>query len=306
MLVEFKEVSKSYRYDFWTPQFFALEKASFSISRGQVVGFLGANGAGKTTSIKILMDFIRPDDGEVIFSSELGKNRRERMNNIGFLPERPYFYPTLTGEEFCFYMGRLNGLSTAAIRQNINKWAEIFNISFALNRKIQTYSKGMLQRLGFVTALLHNPHLIVLDEPLSGLDPLGRKEIKDALLLLHREGKTIFFSSHIVSDVEEICSQVVVLQKGKMLYQGSIDKLIEDNLSDEFTLICSSSTLPEIFLQYPHYQREDGLWNICCPYHAKAVALSAAVEKKIEIYSLRPNRPSLEQIIYQVGGDQHG
>lgn len=306
MLVEFKEVSKSYRYDFWSAKFFALNNVSFAIPEGQLVGFLGANGAGKTTSIKILMDFIRPDHGHIEFSSSLGKSKKERVNNIGFLPERPYFYPTLTGRQFCIYMGELNGLSKTAINDSMKAWGEVFNISFALDRMIQTYSKGMLQRLGFVTALLHGPKLIVLDEPLSGLDPVGRKEIKDALVELQKRGKTVFFSSHIVSDVEEICSQVVVLQKGTMLYQGSIDQLIEKHLSNDYRIICSSPYFPNQLTQWLSNKKEGDRWELICPHEKKAEVLDLLVREKVEIISLQANRPSLEQIIYQIRGESRG
>ncbi len=306
MLIEFKEVSKTYRYDFWTPKFFALQNASFAIPEGKLVGFLGANGAGKTTSIKMMMDFIRPSAGEIVYAPSLGKNKKQILANIGFLPERPYFYPTLTGGQFCQYMGELHGMKASLLKERMRYWADLFQISFALERKISTYSKGMLQRLGFVSTLLHDPKLIVLDEPLSGLDPVGRKEIKDALVELHRQGKTVFFSSHIVSDVEEICSQVVVLQKGQMIYQGSIDQLIQKHLSNNYVIQVACSALGPTLAPYQSEAWEDGRFQLTVPNESKNEVLQHIQHCGAELLGLQLDRPTLEQIIYQIRGGSRG
>lgn len=306
MLIEFKNVSKTYQFDFWKPKFFALHNASFSIPEGKLVGFLGANGAGKTTSIKMMMDFIRPTSGDIVFSKTLGGSKKEIHANIGFLPERPYFYPSLTGRQFCHYMGELHGLSAREIKEKENYWADLFNITFALDRKIATYSKGMLQRLGFVSALLHDPKLIVLDEPLSGLDPIGRKEIKDALVELNRQGKTIFFSSHIVSDVEEICSQVVVLQTGQMIYQGSIDQLIEKHLSNNYIFQIHSAELSSRLAPYISGSWDNSRYQLTVPAQEKNEVLQLINHTGGELLSMQLDRPTLEQIIYQIRGGNRG
>lgn len=306
MLIEFKEVSKTYKYDFWSPAFFALQNASFSISEGKLIGFLGANGAGKTTSIKMMMDFIRPTSGEIYYSPSLGKTRKEVLAKIGFLPERPYFYPSLTGRQFCHYMGELHGLKRQQILERSTYWGNLFGINFAMERKISTYSKGMLQRLGFVSALLHEPQLIVLDEPLSGLDPVGRKEIKDALVELQRQGKTVFFSSHIVSDVEEICSQVIVLQKGQMIYQGSIDQLIEKHLSNNFIIQANIAQLDSFLQSYATQSPIEHRQQFIVPHEKKNQVLDHLQRSGAELLSLQMDRPTLEQIIYQIRGGSRG
>ncbi len=303
-MIEFKNVTKTFKTDFWAKSFCALDKLSFSIDEGKLIGFLGANGAGKTTSIKIMMDFIRHDSGEVIYSKALGQSKKEILSNIGFVPERPYFYPYLTGREFLEYMAKLNDVPRKEVAPSIKKWSEVFNIAYPLDRKIRGYSKGMLQRLGFVSSLVHNPKLIVLDEPLSGLDPIGRKEIKDALLGLNKEGKTIFFSSHIVSDVEEICEHVVVLQKGKGLYQGSIDELIRDNISSDYVIKTQLSNCSPIDLLGASInsttELEQNIFLIHCSKTNKDKCLSSLLNSGGDILSVNSNRPTLEQVIYNI------
>ncbi len=166
-MIEFNEITKIFKSDLLTQPFTALKDVSFKVADEKIVGFLGANGAGKTTSLKIAMDFIRPTSGTVTFSENLGSHKREILKNIGFLPERPYFYPHLKGREFCHFMGSLSGLSKNEINKQIEIWAPRFKIDFALDRETRTYSKGMLQRIGFLVTLLHDPKMVILDEPLS-------------------------------------------------------------------------------------------------------------------------------------------
>ena len=211
-----------------------LDVASLEIPKAECFGLVGNNGAGKTTSIKIIMDFIRADQGTLEFSSELGKSKNEILKKIGFLPERPYFYPNLTGHEFLHFLGGLSELKKSQIDQNIAKWAPRFKIDHALNRQLKTYSKGMLQRIRFLSTIIHDPEFIILDEPLSGLDPIGRKELKDVIVDVHKSGKTVFFSSHIVSDIEEICDRVIFLQNGKMVYDGGVQSLLNTHEQTDY------------------------------------------------------------------------
>lgn len=286
-LVEIINLDKKFPTDFWAKPFVALDKLNFSIPKGKIIGFLGANGAGKTTSIKIIMGFIKPTAGQVIYSEILGKDFQEIRQNIGFVPERPYFYPHLTGMEFLKYMGRLNALSDHKINEQIDKWAQRLKIHFALDRKIHSYSKGMLQRLGFVSSLLHNPQLVILDEPVSGMDPVGRKEIKDVIKEINADGKTIFFSSHIVPDVEEICDEVIFLDKGKLVYQGSIDKLIHDNTSTSYYIKFKSPN-------------SDGIESCLVEAIEKDKFIADKIKQGSSIVGVNQNKISLEEIFYQV------
>lgn len=302
-MIELKNINKSFKVDFWDEPFKALDNLSFQIKEGSITGYLGANGSGKTTSLKILMGFIPLDSGEIIFSSTLGKNRNEILSNIGYLPERPYFYPHLTGRELVFYMGKLNRVPLAEIKKRMEKWAKRFKVDFALDRKIQTYSKGMLQRIGFVATLIHDPKLIILDEPLSGLDPVGRKEIKDVIVELAEMGKTIFFSSHIVHDVEEICESVIFIEKGQMIYEGSIEKLLADNASQEYFLRTS----------YTENKNLDGLGEFIRELKGQYSYFKVSKENQfkvteflrennLDLYSLSTKSPTLEEILYKVRG----
>ncbi len=302
-MIKFSEVSKIFKTDFYARPFTALDCFSFDIPNNQIVGFLGANGAGKTTSIKILMGFIKSNSGKIEFDSALGNSRAQILGNIGYLPERPYFYPHLTGREFINYMGKLNELSSKQIDKEMKRWTERFSIDFALDRKVRDYSKGMLQRLGFVVTLLHDPKLLILDEPLAGLDPTGRKELKDAIIEVHREGKTVFFSSHIVPDVEEICETVIFIEKGKLLYQGSIDKLILENLQSSFVVKTDRELdIEELQGKYviENIVATDKTFSFEIGKEHKENCLKSLIDDGRQIYSVSQNKLSLEEIFYKV------
>jgi ABC-2 type transport system ATP-binding protein len=284
-MINFINVSKTYKTDFWAKKFFALEGVSFSVNTKSLTGFLGANGAGKTTSLKILMDFVRQDSGSVQFDKSLGSNKKDIFSRIGYLPERPYFYQSLTGYEFLNYMGKLQGLDNKFLKEQIVKWSKTFNINYALDRKVKGYSKGMLQRLGMASTLLHDPQLVILDEPLSGLDPVGRKEIKDVLLELNKSGHTIFFSSHIVSDIEEICDDVVVLEKGKCIYSGKVNDLI----------VASGDFVWEV-----SYRNAIGVSKESVTVEDKDNRIKQLIMDGSTILSVNLKRQSLESIIYKI------
>lgn len=284
-MLEFKSVTKVFKSELFKQPFVAIEDLSFKVDEGSIVGFLGANGAGKTTSLKIAMDFIRASSGEITFEG-LGEKKTEILSNIGFLPERPYFYPHLTGREFCHYMGALVDMPKSKINSQIDYWAPKFRIDFALDREVNTYSKGMLQRIGFLTALLHDPKLVILDEPLSGVDPIGRKELKDVIVEINKHGKTVFFSSHIVSDVEEICDKVIFLKKGKLVYQGKVDDIINKNIQPVSRIryeVNGESTVEKV-------ENTD-----------KSKRLKELIEQNAQIISVEQDKPTLENIFYNVG-----
>lgn len=297
-LLNFNKVTKIFKADIFGKKFKALDELDFTIENGGLIGFLGANGAGKTTSIKILMGFIRKDSGEVKFSQEMGKNQSEILSNIGYFPERPYFYPHLTGREFLNYVGKLNNVEKNRFLKSIEYWGDRLKISFAYDRKIYSYSKGMLQRLGFVSTLVHDPKLLILDEPLAGLDPIGRKEIKDVMRELKNEGKTVFFSSHIVSDVEEVCEKVVVIEKGKLIYQGPINSVLQST-DDKNVEISFLGNTHEEFKEYGRHTSGD-LITIEVPKLEKNTVLNKLIEQNCEIISLHQHRITLEEFVYKV------
>lgn len=299
-MLQLNQISKTFKSDLLTQPFTALNNVSFHIPEGSMVGFLGANGAGKTTSLKIIMDFIRPDSGTVKFGNQLGSSKIEVFKNIGFLPERPYFYPNLTGKEFLNFMGILSEMSKSDIEKGITQWSQRFKIDFALSRPLRTYSKGMLQRIGFLATILHDPKMIILDEPLSGLDPIGRKELKDVIVEVHRAGKTVFFSSHIVPDIEEICDRVIFLKEGKLVYDGLVEKLLKSSQETDFEI--KFKEFPNLLLKTPTKKMEKfpgGLVSVKVSEENQQNLLNELIAAKTEIVALELVKPSLEEIFYK-------
>ncbi len=300
-MINFNEVSKIFKSDLITKPFTALDNVSFSVPEGSMVGFLGANGAGKTTSLKIIMDFIRPSNGSVQFSETLGKNKLEVFRNIGFLPERPYFYPNLTGEDFLIFMGQLSDMKVSDIKEQITLWSPRFKIDHALKRELKTYSKGMLQRIGFLTTIIHHPKIIILDEPLSGLDPIGRKELKDVIVEVHKQGKTVFFSTHIVPDIEEICDRVIFLKEGKLTYDGSVSALMKQARNQDYEISYSSNLEIDSALIKDKIKLPDNILKITVPSEHKDKLVQSIVQSQGIIHNLELIRPSLEDIFYHTG-----
>lgn len=285
-MIEFINITKKFRNNFWEKDFYALSGVSFQIKEKALVGFLGANGAGKTTLIKCLMDFSRQDSGEIKFNEKLGKEIQEIKSNIGYLPERAYLYQHLTGREFLNYSAKLNLIPAGKTQSLINSWAERMGLSHALDRNIKGYSKGMQQRLGFISTVIHSPKFLVLDEPLSGLDPVGRRDFKKILKELNEEGTTIFFSSHIVADVEEICNDVVFIEKGNLIYDGKIKSLLEQNTTENFHL--------------SYYAKDGNLVMEKCLASDKDQRLLTLIQQGCQIANLEKDKINLEEIIYKI------
>lgn len=303
-MINFQNVTKIFKSDLLAQPFVALNDVSFNIPTGSMVGFLGANGAGKTTSLKIIMDFIRPTSGQIDFDSQLGTKKLEVFRNIGFLPERPYFYPNLTGEEFLHFMGEISSVPKNTVKQEIAKWAPRFKIDYALKRELKTYSKGMLQRIGFLATILHQPKLIILDEPLSGLDPIGRKELKDVIIEVHKEGKTVFFSSHIVPDIEAICDRVIFLQEGKLVYNGPVNSILSSNPTQDLMIVLQSSGT-DFKTPYKEMTKlPDNLLQFKVSNENKDRFLSEALENRCNVLNLEMIKPSLEEIFYHTQGSK--
>lgn len=214
-----------------------LDTLDLEVQRGEVFGFLGPNGAGKSTSIKLLLNFSRPDRGDIqVFGHQVG--REEFRQHLGYLAEFPIFYDHLTGIETLVYSARLSGVPQKIYQERIPLLLERMNLKHATHKKVHSYSKGMKQRLGMANALIHDPALLILDEPMSGLDPVGRHLMKDLILELRDAGKTIFFSSHILSDIESLCDRIAILNRGRLLYAGGTTSLYRqqqcDNLEAAF------------------------------------------------------------------------
>lgn len=224
------DLSKTYRTGLAGKAIPSLDGLNLTVQSGEVFGFLGRNGAGKTTTIKLLCSLIRPTRGAAsIFGHDVRTKAARRV--IGYLPENPYFYEYLTPRETLDFYGRLQGLNASERAREWQKLSELLDLGRIADQRIRGFSKGMRQRLGFAVALVGDPPLLILDEPMSGLDPLGRRNIRELILRLRRERKTVFFSSHVLGDVQQICDRVGILVKGKLQSQGRIDELLQERVS---------------------------------------------------------------------------
>lgn len=205
----------------------AVRGVSFEVYRGETFGFLGPNGAGKTTTIKSLVGLITPTAGTIEILGVRAPNA-PIMARVGFLPENPYVYPYLTPREFVVLAARLSGVPRASLNQRVVDVIERVGIGRAIDRTVRVLSKGMLQRLALAATLVHEPEILILDEPMSGLDPVGRKDVRDIILQEKRRGRTVFFSSHILTDVEVLCDRVCILRQGEVALGGALSELLTE------------------------------------------------------------------------------
>lgn len=224
--IEIIGLTKDYPVGFWRKRMRrSLDNLSLRVEEGEVFGFLGPNGAGKTTTLKLLMGLIFPTAGSAHI---LGRPIEDvsMHRDIGYLPEQPYFYDYLTARELLDYYARFSGYPSAERRARVTRVLERVGLSSAANMQLRKFSKGMLQRAGIAQAIIHDPRLVFLDEPMSGLDPIGRREVRDIILDLKTQGRTVFFSTHILSDAEMLCDRVAVLHQGKLRGVGAPGKIV--------------------------------------------------------------------------------
>jgi ABC-2 type transport system ATP-binding protein len=242
--INFRNLQKSFKYGLNKHQK-VLKSISLDIKKGEVFGFLGPNGAGKSTAINTMLGFIKPDQGEVLINglSSLDPSSRK---SLGYLPEHPNFSEYLTAGELVKFSGLASGMERDKLKESVDPILDKVELLEFKNRAAKTFSKGMKQRIGLAMALINNPPILILDEPMSGLDPMGRKLVTDLILELKKEGKTIFFSTHILNDVEILCDRIAVIHKGNILYCGSTEDLVSNqkNLEDAFmTLIRGNDSI---------------------------------------------------------------
>lgn len=297
-LVQVDNLAKTFRQGFFMRRVEAVKGVSFSVERGEIFGFLGPNGAGKTTTIKMLTGLIRPSSGHAtVFGHAIPSP--EAMRQVGFLPENPYVYPYLTPREFVEMCGRLSGLSGKAVRSRTMQCLERVGIAYAADRQVRRLSKGMLQRTGLAAALVADPELLLLDEPMSGLDPVGRKEVRDLIVDERRNGRTIFFSTHILTDVETLCDRVVILRKGEVVVSGVMSELLRGDVRrTDLTLSNVGGELEQAF-------REEGLSmhqvgeHLVVEVEGEARVpslLRQALDAGAQVVELTPRRETLEDL----------
>lgn len=234
-MVSIQGIGKTFREGLRGRKVQALQNLTLDVAQGEVFGFLGPNGAGKSTSIKVLLNLIRPDSGTATILGRDVSDRRIRRQ-VGYLPENPFFYDYLTADELLWFGGRSSGMSAGDLRCNIPDWLERVGLQAARKRPLRTYSKGMVQRAGLALALIHDPSVVILDEPMSGLDPIGRKMVGDLILDLKNEGKTVFFSSHILNDIERFCDRIGIIAAGRLRLIGKLCDVVPpgETLEDVF------------------------------------------------------------------------
>jgi ABC-2 type transport system ATP-binding protein len=291
-------LSKTFVKPFTGKKVTAVGGVSFEVRRGEIFGFLGPNGAGKTTTLKMLTGLIAPSSGTMrIF--DVPAPSPDVMARVGFLPENPYVYPYLTPREFVTLCGRLSGLSGAGLHASVVRVIERVGIGYAIDRPARALSKGMLQRAALAAAIVHDPELLILDEPMSGLDPVGRKEVRDIVLEEKHAGRTVFFSSHILSDVEMLCDRVCILRRGQVVVAGAMrDLLHEGKRRSEVTVAGASDELAAALGAMADVVRRAGD-ALVLEVEGEA-AIRSVVERALaggaKLQSVTPKRETLEDL----------
>lgn len=297
-VVQTWNLSKTYRTGFWMNQKIeSLKSCSLSIYRGETFGLLGPNGAGKTTLLKTLLGITRPTTGKaVIFGQPIGD--RQVKQKIGYLPENAYLYDFLTAWEFLEFIAGLFQIPKSKQRQRITELLDLVGLaqSTARNKKLKQYSKGMLQRVGMAQSLINDPEIVFLDEPMSGLDPMGRYRMKEIVLSLKQQGKTIFFNSHVLSDIEQICDRIAFLALGELICQGSLDELLGTGNAYRATVI--GANLETLTPWMTNLTQENHYWHGQLKVEPNHF-VTQLNNTDARLVSIQLARPSLEEFFMQ-------
>jgi len=297
-VVVVEDLVKDFRPGFGLRRKRILHGISFCVRRGEIFGFVGPNGAGKTTTLKVLMGLIHPTAGRAsILGHDVGEAGFRR--HIGFLPENPWFYDYLTGREFLDFYARLSGVGAGERGRRVAELLEQVGLTHAADLRLRAYSKGMLQRAGIAQALVHDPSVLFLDEPMSGLDPIGRKEIRDLILHLHAQGKTVFMNTHILSDVEMLCERVAIIVEGRIRYEGRTEAVLadEERSSDVVLAAASPELVERLERRFSAEVRGRGeRVEFRIPDKHVGELLRSALEAGAEVVAVTPHRTSLETL----------
>jgi ABC-2 type transport system ATP-binding protein len=304
--IETEALTKDYPVGFWRPRpYRALDALTMQVEHGEVFGFLGPNGAGKSTTLKLLMGLILPTSGTArILGRPIADLSTRRQ--IGFLPENPYFYDYLTAEELLMYFAGLTGLSGSTRRERVAAVLDEVGIGRERSMKLRAFSKGMIQRVGVAQALVGEPRVVFFDEPMSGLDPLGRRDLRHLMLRLRDRGCTVFFSSHILSDAEALCSRVAIVAQGRLMAQGRLAdivafelrgwELVVSNLSDPVKAMLEGRVGAIVPLSDQRYTLE------LPPTEPPARIVGELAAAGVNIVSLNPIRTTLEDLFVSLVG----
>jgi len=296
--ISVRDLRKTYRTPFRRKRVEALRGVTFTVQRGQIFGFVGPNGAGKTTTIRTLMGLIKPTGGSATILGHALPSRAAR-ERLGFLPETPYFYDYLTVGELLDLAGRIFGLPSATRRKRADELIERVGLGRARTQSLKKFSKGMLQRAGLAQALMNDPELVVLDEPMSGLDPIGRKEVRDLIVELREQGKTVFFSSHILTDIEAIADRVAIIARGQLQAEGTPAELIRRTVLgiDVAVRIANAADITELVDGATRVHRAGDELSLTLATDADVDAwLARARERGARVVAVTPRHETLEDL----------
>jgi ABC-2 type transport system ATP-binding protein len=298
-VLKIENLHKTFKLGFIPQRREILRGVSFSVGAGEIFGYLGPNGAGKTTTLKCVLGLIFPDLGriEIFGHHHLSLEGKERL---GYLPENPYFYDYLTASEFLDFYAQLFQLKKKEKGEKVRSLLQRVGLEKAGDLQLRKFSRGMLQRVGLAQALINEPELLFLDEPLGGLDPLGRKEIRDIIVRLKQEGKTVLLCSHILQDIEMICDRVAIVVSGKIISQGTIQELISEKIL--FTEVTLSGLAFDdlITLGEPLWSRGERIFLKVLHEENIEKLLALVHERKGKIHSLVPRTETLEDIFVEM------
>jgi ABC-2 type transport system ATP-binding protein len=292
--IEVLGLEKTYNIGFWRKRpKRALHPLNLAIEDGEIFGFLGPNGAGKTTTLKMLMGLVFPSAGSArILGMDLHDPRMKAQ--IGFLPEQPYFYDYLTARELLRYYGQLSGVDARQLSSKVEEVLEKVGLRHSMNVQLRKFSKGMLQRAGIAQAILHNPKVVFLDEPMSGLDPMGRREVRTLIEELKRDGKTVFFSTHILSDAEALCDRVAVINLGQLRGVGAVADLTS-GVKGKVEIVWQGSAVPAAIKSSGAETHIAGeTTRAVIPEQDQDAAIDALRRERLRLISVTPVRASLE------------
>jgi ABC-2 type transport system ATP-binding protein len=268
---------------------------SLEVEEGEIFGFVGPNGAGKSTTIKILCHLIRPTSGRVALMGKAVSDAAARRM-VGYLPENPSYYDYLTGQELLTFNGTIHGMSADAIGERSRELLEMVELDSSGGRPIRTYSKGMVQRLGIAASLIHNPQVLIWDEPMSGLDPIGRKQTTDLMLELRRQGKTLFFSTHILADVEQVCDRIGMIVHGELSYTGRVQEILSAAI-EHYHVVLQLKGTPESAIFDPcRPVNHGGRYHLDISPADFGQVMKRLLGAGAEVVSIEPKRPSLEDL----------
>jgi ABC-2 type transport system ATP-binding protein len=296
-----EHLSKTFRVGFWGRKVRAVVDLSLEVRRGEIFGLLGPNGAGKTTTIKMLLGFVRPTAGQATVAGYPAGSLASRRR-LGYLPENPALYEYLNGIEYLRFAGRLSGLSRADAARSAELLLGKVGLAGRADRAIRRFSKGMVQRLGLAQALIADPEIVILDEPMSGLDPIGRKDVRDLIFSLRGEGRTVLFSTHILSDVEAICDRIGIIAEGRLTDCGTLSSLLKPGV--RAVEVVAQNVPRDLVARLATdgarvLERDDGTVLTFSSEESADLAVRELVAKGGRLVSLSPHRDTLEALFVQ-------